>query len=55
MFPGAARAAIMLSLAIATSVGIAQDYPNKPVAMVMPFSAGGPGDNLARRARTVDD
>ena len=48
MSPGALRPAICLTLAIATSAGFAQDYPTKPVAMVMPFSAGGPGDNLAR-------
>jgi tripartite-type tricarboxylate transporter receptor subunit TctC len=48
MFPGVARTALLLSLAFAASAGLAQDYPSKPVAMVMPFSAGGPGDNLAR-------
>jgi putative tricarboxylic transport membrane protein len=48
MFSGFARAAILLSLAFAASAGLAQDYPTKPVSMVMPFSAGGPGDNLAR-------
>jgi tripartite-type tricarboxylate transporter receptor subunit TctC len=48
MFAGIARVATILSLATAASAGFAQEYPNKPVAMVMPFSAGGPGDNLAR-------
>ena len=48
MFPGVMRATVFLSLSIATSAAFAQDYPTKPVAMVMPFSAGGPGDNLAR-------
>lgn len=48
MSSGALRPAICLAFAIATSAGFAQDYPTKPVSMVMPFSAGGPGDNLAR-------
>jgi tripartite-type tricarboxylate transporter receptor subunit TctC len=48
MFPGALRPAIGLALALAACAGVAQDYPTKPVAVVMPFSAGGPGDNLAR-------
>ena len=26
----------------------AQDYPTRPITMTMPFSAGGPGDTLAR-------
>lgn len=26
----------------------AQDYPTKPITMIMPYSAGGPGDTLAR-------
>ena len=49
MFAGIARVATILSLAISGERrAFAQDYPTKPVAMVMPFSAGGPGDNLAR-------
>lgn len=26
----------------------AQDYPNKPITMVMPYAAGGPGDTITR-------
>lgn len=47
MFPRNLSAAAFLSLLAATSV-LAQDYPTKAITMVMPFSAGGPGDSLAR-------
>ena len=32
----------------ASSMGIAQGYPAKPITIVVPFSAGGPTDTLAR-------
>ena len=46
------RKAIFLSIC---SLGIswmgpalAQDYPNKPITMVMPYAPGGPGDTITR-------
>jgi tripartite-type tricarboxylate transporter receptor subunit TctC len=36
-----------LALACCAQV-FAQDFPTRPISMVMPFSAGGPGDTLAR-------
>jgi len=48
------RAALLLLL---TSSAQAQNYPAKPVTMVVPFSAGGPTDTLGRtiaQAMTVD-
>ena len=38
-------------LALGTLVGglaLAQDYPNRPITLVMPYAAGGPGDVITR-------
>jgi tripartite-type tricarboxylate transporter receptor subunit TctC len=35
-------------LALATHLALAQDYPNKPVVIVVPAAAGGPTDTLTR-------
>ena len=47
MFSKALRAATVISLATA-SVAFADDYPSKYVTLIMPYSAGGPGDTLTR-------
>ena len=40
---------VLSTLALVCSTqALAQDFPTKPISMVMPFSAGGPGDTLAR-------
>jgi tripartite-type tricarboxylate transporter receptor subunit TctC len=40
-------AACLLSLS-ATGAALAQDYPSKPLTMIIPFAAGGPTDVLGR-------
>lgn len=47
MFKKSVCAATVLALASTTSA-FAQEYPTRPVTLVMPYSAGGPGDTLTR-------
>lgn len=44
-----------LTATLSTTMGIAQaqDFPAKPIVLVMPFPAGGPGDAMARNLGTV--
>ena len=42
------RLAAFLSLLLCAALATAQDYPAKPIQMIVPFPAGGPSDIVAR-------
>jgi tripartite-type tricarboxylate transporter receptor subunit TctC len=42
-----------LALAISLPPGLAQDFPSRPVTVVIPFTAGGPADTAARTISEV--
>jgi tripartite-type tricarboxylate transporter receptor subunit TctC len=39
---------IISAIAFTSACAFAQDYPNRPVKIIVPFAAGGPADNYAR-------
>ena len=41
--------ALAISLALAPAATLAQDYPSKPINVIVVFAAGGPSDTLARQ------
>jgi tripartite-type tricarboxylate transporter receptor subunit TctC len=42
------RSVVLLLLLSPCATALAQDYPSRPITMIVPFSAGGPGDVIAR-------
>ncbi len=45
--------AVMLVASLVSSLAAAQPYPTKPVTLIVPFSAGGPTDTVARQVASV--
>lgn len=43
-----ARAGLVVSALALTCQAMAQDFPSKPITMVMPYAPGGPGDVITR-------
>ena len=41
-------AAIALAFAMVSSAALAQNYPNRPITLLVPFAAGGATDTVAR-------
>ena len=42
------RVLLLLLLSLPALPAFGQEYPNRPVTLIVPFSAGGPGDVIAR-------
>ena len=41
-------AAALALVVLLSGIGMAQEFPNKPLTMIIPFAAGGPTDVLGR-------
>ena len=39
---------VIAFLALYCSIGMAQEYPNKPIKVVIPYAPGGPSDIFGR-------
>src|SRR5262245_64273141 len=47
---GLERAFILTALLIASTPVVAQDYPSRPITLIVPYAAGGGNDLMARTA-----
>jgi putative tricarboxylic transport membrane protein len=43
-----ARAAVCTGVALMATHAAAQEFPSKPISLMMPYAAGGPGDTITR-------
>ena len=48
-----ARVVLALAAAFLTTPCLAQDYPTRPVKIIVPFGAGGPADVTARQIGSI--
>ena len=48
-----ALVATLLATLVSGSSGLAQDYPSRPVKVIVPFGAGGPADVTARQIGNI--
>src|SRR3954468_15792066 len=46
-------AAVVLATPMLVTTGLAQDYPSRPVRVIVPFGAGGPADATARQIGSI--
>ena len=48
MTPSIRRSFVAFAVAFAGLHAVAQDFPNRPLSMMMPYAPGGPGDTITR-------
>ena len=49
----ALAATLVAAQTVLGTTGLAQDYPSRPVRVIVPFGAGGPADVTARQIGSI--